>query len=332
LIKDILDLAKIGAGRLTLYISSVSVESACQASLRFIKQEATKKQLKVSFALKSNIKTFNADERRLKQILVNLLINAIKFTPNGGEVGLEVTREPSQESICFTVWDTGVGIAKEDIGDLFQPFVQLDGTFTRKHSGTGLGLSLVSRMVDMHGGSIRVESEPGKGSRFMVVLPLKASQLEAAEQNVSQEIFSQFTSDEVQNLQGVEEQTYESCRKKILIAEDQEANIEILSTYLGYKGYKVLVARNGKEAIAQSRSEHPDVVVMDIQMPEMDGLQAIRAIRADSRFDSVPVIALTALAMPGDRERCLAAGANEYLSKPVNLKQLELVIQGVLKE
>ncbi len=172
LIKDILDLAKIGAGKLSLYMTEVSVDSLCRASLRFIKQGAMKKQVQVSFAQNCDIASLKADERRLKQILVNLLSNAVKFTPGGGKIGLDVDGSQAQGWISFTVWDTGIGIAEENIDRLFQPFVQLDGTLARKHSGTGLGLSLVARMVEMHGGSVEVESESGQGSRFIVTMPI----------------------------------------------------------------------------------------------------------------------------------------------------------------
>ncbi len=173
LINDILDLSKIGAGKLELSITPVDVESVCQASLRLLNQAAHKKHLKVSTMFDSTITTIHADERRLKQVLVNLLSNAVKFTPKGGKIGLDVEGDPKKHVVHFTVWDTGIGIANKDIERLFQPFVQLDATLSRRYEGAGLGLSLVSRILDMHGGSVSVESEVGKGSRFTVSLPWK---------------------------------------------------------------------------------------------------------------------------------------------------------------
>jgi PAS domain S-box-containing protein len=171
LINDMLDLSKIEAGILELDIDLISAESICQAVLQSIKQVAQKKRLKVSFMFTTHVTTIRADKRRLKQILINLLSNAVKFTPEDGEIGLEVDGDTEQQMAHFTVWDTGIGIAQEDIKKLFQPFVQLDGSFSRKYGGAGLGLSLVYRMVEMHGGSVSVESDVGKGSRFTVSLP-----------------------------------------------------------------------------------------------------------------------------------------------------------------
>jgi signal transduction histidine kinase len=150
LINDILDLAKIDAGKMELEISSVVVDIFCQTCLRFINQAAYKKQLKISSTIDSQVDQIQADERRLKQILVNLLSNAVKFTPEAGAIGLEVSGDPTRQCVQFIVWDTGIGIAKEDIERLFRPFLQLDSGLSRKHSGTGLGLALVYRMVELH--------------------------------------------------------------------------------------------------------------------------------------------------------------------------------------
>ncbi len=185
LINDILDLSKIEAGKLELQMAPVMIEVVCQASLRFVNQMAQRKRLKVLTNLDSAVTTIQADERQLKQILINLLSNAVKFTPEGGSIGLEVTGtvEPRQAGdtkgfIHFTVWDNGIGIAPENLERLFQPFVQLDPAkrdLTRQYPGTGLGLALVRRLVNLHGGSISVESEIGKGSRFTISLPWQAN-------------------------------------------------------------------------------------------------------------------------------------------------------------
>jgi len=171
LINDILDLSKIGAGKLGLTITPVDVEAVCQASLRFLNQATRKKRLKVSTMFDSAVTTIRVDERRIKQVLVNLLSNAVKFTPEGGRIGLDVEGDPEEHVVRLTVWDTGIGIATEDVERLFQSFIQLDATLSRKYEGAGLGLSLVYHIVDMHGGSVSVESEVGKGSRFTVSLP-----------------------------------------------------------------------------------------------------------------------------------------------------------------
>jgi PAS domain S-box-containing protein len=465
LINDILDVSKIEAGKLKLELTPVSVEAVCQASLGLVKQTAHKKRLKVSSTVDSAITTIAADERRLKQILVNLLSNAVKFTPEGGEIGLEVIGDPDREVVHLTVWDTGVGIAQEDVGRLFRPFVQLDSSLSRQHPGTGLGLALVSRLAEMHGGGVSLESEVGQGSRFTVSLPWQgptaaveagketdraelgadlsafrralvvedsastASQLvrylaelglgtivhprgdeavgkalevepdviildvllpglsgwdvltQLKEEPATRDIpvlIASVVDEQSQGMalgaagylvkpisrdrleralinilrQGRKESKSQasipepggrmdpvSGQPLILLAEDNEDNINTVSDYLLAKGYRVIVARNGAEAIERAREERPDLILMDIQMPGMDGLEAIGRIRAEvdpstgikTSLADVPIIALTALAMPGDRDRCLAAGADEYLSKPVSLKGLVETIQTQLK-
>lgn len=172
MINNILELIEISTDGLPLQYNILDVELVCRASIKLIKQAASKKHLNVSLAFRNTI-TIHADECRLKQILVNLLNNAVKFTPEGGKIGLEVEADSEQQFISFCVWDTGIGIAKDDMARLFQPFTQLDSSLARQYEGTGLGLSLVYYLVNMHGGNISVKSEVGKGSRFTVSLPCK---------------------------------------------------------------------------------------------------------------------------------------------------------------
>jgi signal transduction histidine kinase len=171
LFNDILDLSKIRVGKLELIFTPVSVQSICQASLALVKQLAQPKRITAQIMGCHDVTTIRADELRLKQILINLLTNAVKFTPEGGTIGLEVKKDPEQHVIHFSVWDTGIGIAKEDVDRLFKPFVQLNNPIFRKYEGAGLGLSLADRLAKLHGGRIAVESEVGKGSRFTLLLP-----------------------------------------------------------------------------------------------------------------------------------------------------------------
>ncbi len=173
LITDLMDSSQIRTGELELHITPVSVELICQAGLRFLNQAARKKQLKVAFMCDSAVTTIHADEHRMKHVLVELLNNAVRFTPQGGTIGLDVEGNTEKRVVSFSVWDTGIGIAKEDLERLFQPFVHVDSSLSRGYEGAGIGLSLAHHIVAKHGGSIAVESEEGKGSRFTVSLPWK---------------------------------------------------------------------------------------------------------------------------------------------------------------
>ncbi len=319
LINDILDLSKIEAGRLELNVSQVSVSSLCDASLRMVKEQAQKKNLKTSLTIDPEVKIIMGDERRLKQSLVNLLSNAVKFTPEGHEVGVEVKGNNRNQTVTFTVWDEGIGMAPEELNLIFKPFVQLDSGLAREFSGTGLGLTLVAQMIRLHGGSVSVESKQEKGSRFSITLPWVDVEGTASAKKMPQETAAGAASEEKRS-------------EKILIVEDTESIIMLLTEYLRYRGYQILAARNGMEGVKLATQERPDLILMDVMMPIMDGVEATKQIRANKDLQSIPIIALTALAMAGDKERCLEAGMNDYLSKPVQMKDLEsLILKHILK-
>ena len=316
LINELLDLARIEAGHMKIDARpGVSVERVCQGSLRFVKEAAQKKRVSLSFDMDGSAATLECDERRLKQVLVNLLGNAVKFTPEGGAVGLEVAGDPAENVVRFTVWDTGIGIRKEDMDHLFQPFVQIDGGLARRHGGTGLGLALSRRMVELQGGRVLAGSEPGKGSRFTVVLPWTGGGPGPAATAPEPAPASDAGADPAIPAEGMEP-------RRVLLVEDNADLAAMLEDHLRGAGHQVLSTRSGAEGLEAALRERPEVILMDIEMPEMDGLEAIRRIRAEPGLERTPILALTALAMPGDRERCLAAGATDYLSKPLNLKSL----------
>lgn len=322
LINDILDVSKIEAGRLQLHLDQVFVKDVCESSLNFIKELALKKLIHVEFRNASSISSFYADPQRLKQILINLLTNAVKFTPERGGVTLNVSTDEDMDQILFSISDTGIGIARDDLKKLFTPFTQLDSSLSRQYTGTGLGLALVEKLTDLHGGSVQVESEFGKGSRFVITLPLHLHNLElvAGEDKAKERPGKQNATLQMPSLK----------ERTILLAEDNQVNSHMMVEYLEAQGYKVLTAMDGEEVLTITAEMTPDIILMDIQMPKMDGLEATRQLRMDSRFSSTPIIALTALAMPGDKERCLEAGVNEYLSKPVSLKMLVKVMEGLM--
>ena len=313
LINDLLDIAKIGAGKMDLDMSSANVEDACKSSMRFISGLASKKKISVSLTIDPSAATIHADQRRLKQILVNLLSNAVKFTNDGGHVALQTKGDRERNALDISIIDNGIGISTIDLERLFRPFTQLDSKLSRQYSGTGLGLSLVLRLTELHGGSVEVKSELGKGSCFTVSLPWNESKTELSHEH-SVKNRAKATSNDA------------TMGPLILIADDNEINLSTVCDYLLAHGFRVIQARNGLEAVQAVRNHNPELVLMDIQMPVMDGIDAIKSLRADRSFVSIPILALTSRAMIGDQDRCIEAGADEYLSKPVHLKQLVKII------
>ncbi|BAY98944.1 two-component hybrid sensor and regulator [Tolypothrix tenuis PCC 7101] len=334
-INDILDVSKIEAGHLELNISTVAILYLCESSVAFVRQQAQQKEIRLQTILASDYEYIAVDELRIRQLLINLLTNAIKFTPSGGRVTLDVHLEQevtnlesqsptTEEFLCFSVSDTGIGIPESFQNKLFQPFVQVDSKLNRRYQGTGLGLTLVKQIAELHGGSVSLSSEVGKGSCFTVRLPSSCLSTDISLPNPpSQSDIPAFSPTDISEPRG--------DKPLVLLAEDNEANVLSISYYLAAKGFRLLVAGNGEEAIAIAKTQHPDIILMDIQMPGVDGLEAIARIRQDSQLFHIPIIALTALAMPGDRERCLAAGANNYLAKPVKLQYLEISIRQLLQ-
>jgi CheY-like chemotaxis protein len=292
----------------------------------FIKQQALQKRIRLETKFAPDLTNAFVDERRIRQVLINLLSNAVKFTPKGGKITLTTSPLPQaddateQPYLRIAVLDTGIGIAPENINKLFQPFVQIDGALNRQYAGTGLGLALVKQIVELHGGRVGLTSELGVGSCFTIDLPYEPE----TETILASNRMPPTGQDDIASTVSEAPLT----APLVLLAEDNEANISTISSYLTAKGYRIISAKNGEEAIAMAYAESPDLILMDIQMPEVDGLTAIRQLRHDPNFGNIPIIALTALAMASDRERCLEAGANDYLSKPVRLKELTELIKG----
>jgi signal transduction histidine kinase/CheY-like chemotaxis protein len=333
LINDILDVSKISEGKLELEITKVSIDELCQSSLVFVKQHAIAKNIQITAYLPTNIDHILVDERRMCQILINLLNNAIKFTEKGGQVSLTVqvatpftNQNIASTHLSFAVRDTGIGIAQEDLNKLFQPFVQLDSNLNRKYTGTGLGLVLVKQIAELHQGFVKVESELNQGCCFTVTIPQPHLSLIAPQ--VTPLVIAATNHDQVPTDQQIVINHHTT--PVILLVEDNEVNVNTFSSYLTAKGYQITLAHNGHDAIAATRHFQPDLILMDIQMPDMDGITAIQHLRQQSDHKQVPIIALTARTLAGDREKCLAVGANEYLVKPVKLQKLHQKIQEYL--
>ncbi|MEA5480726.1 PAS domain S-box protein [Pseudanabaena galeata UHCC 0370] len=329
LINDILDLAKIEAGHIKLEPTPTAINHLCQSSMTFVKQQASQKNIQLDIKLQSNLPPLLIDERRIRQVLINLLNNAVKFTPKGGRVTLEskqltpniaTSDRPLQQYLQISITDTGIGISPENIQKLFQPFIQIDSALNRQYEGTGLGLALVKRIVELHGGKVGLTSEVNAGSCFTVELPY----------DVTSEVVLSNNPETTLLLNTPITKATKDQSPLILLVEDNEANIITISSYLEANGYQILLANNGKDAITLAKVHQPDLILMDIQMPVMDGIESTQKIRLDPKFVDTPIIAMTALAMSGDCDRCLAAGANKYLSKPMKLRQLEMTIQELL--
>jgi PAS domain S-box-containing protein len=344
LINDILDLAKIESGQAELSYSTVDVEALCQSTLRLVQPTAEKKRITLTATLDPAVKTMPADGRRLKQILLNLLSNAVKFTPDAGAIKLEICGQQTAEPVVqFVVSDTGVGIPQEAIVHLFQPFIQVDSSLSRQYDGTGLGLALVYRMVEMHGGTVTVDSEIGQGSRFTVTLPWRTTgELSPDSDDESLRVLlggndvaakadrAELTTSPATPTLGPARLAETRRLPLILLAEDNPITVKAVSDFLRYKGYQVETASNGAQALTMAQTLHPALILMDMQMPSMDGLEATRRLRADQMLAAIPVIAFTAMAMPNDQARCTAAGVDAYLSKPVSLSHLQSTIERFL--
>jgi signal transduction histidine kinase/CheY-like chemotaxis protein len=292
LINDLLDIAKIGAGKMDLDWTNSNLEDLCKSSMRFISGLASKKKISISLFTDPIASTIHADQRRLKQILVNLLSNAVKFTEAGGHISLQTRSNPERNAIEISVTDNGIGISNSDIERLFRPFTQLDSKLSRQYAGTGLGLSLVLRLAELHGGSVEVKSELGKGSCFTVSLPWSESK-------------SHFPQP-APGYKNLDISTDRVAAKGplILLVDDNEINLSTIGDYLRAQDFCVILARNGLEAIQVVRERKPQLVLMDIQLPVMDGIDAISILRADPTLKSLPILALTSRAMVGDLAPC----------------------------
>jgi CheY-like chemotaxis protein/anti-sigma regulatory factor (Ser/Thr protein kinase) len=322
IINDVLDFSKIEAGRLDLDPVEFDLREGIESAARLLALRAHEKGLELTCEVKPDTpRTVIGDAARLRQVIVNLLGNAIKFT-RSGEVTLMAGVEAmdgDRAILHFCVRDTGIGIAPEKQKTIFEAFTQADSSITRLFGGTGLGLTIASRLVGMLGGRIWVESEPGRGSSFHFTARFAVAPTS---------IPAPVPAPSYPEHNGID-RSATPARLNILIAEDNPTNQHLLRRILEKRGHAAVVACDGREALnALSRQEF-DLVLMDVQMPEMDGLQTTAVIREQERSSGrhQKIIALTAHAMKGDEERCLAAGMDGYLSKPIQIRQLAEVLE-----
>lgn len=321
LINDILDLAKVEAGKEDLNFATVGVGELCYYCLSVVREKAYEKGLKLITQVDPQVKFCMADERRLRQMLLNLLSNAIKFT-SIGEVSLIV--EKQSQGISFTVCDTGIGISPENICHLFQPFSQLDSQLNRRYEGTGLGLALTRRLARLHGGDLTVKSELGQGSKFSIYLPslpLRNPSYNHVNQYQTFDLHHNKQSEKAVNVGEMKQE------EAILIVEDDDKSAMLLQDYLQVLGYQVEHLANGKGFLERVRYLQPGLILLDVQLPgHLTGLDLLAMLRSQPDLQHIAVVMVTAMAMEGDRERCLAAGANDYISKPIGIAKLEAIL------
>ncbi|MDD1749952.1 MAG: PAS domain S-box protein, partial [Methanothrix sp.] len=315
-ISDILDFSKIEGGMLDMEKEPFDLQKSMEASVNMVSQAAARKGLLLGFKIEPDVPCrLLGDPTRLKQILINLLGNAVKFT-DAGEIFVSVSSQPKDEKyeIMFAVRDTGIGISKDRMSCLFQSFSQVDASTTRKYGGTGLGLAISKNLAELMGGRIWAESSPGKGSVFYFTIQAVASLDILSTEPAAEHVMLSSGKSVLQK------------KLRILLAEDNVVNQKVAIRMLERLGYKADIAANGCQVLGALQSHPYDVVLMDVQMPEMDGLEATRRIRLMPGSQPY-IIAMTAHAMKGDREDCLEAGMNDYVSKPVRIEELQIAIE-----
>lgn len=314
LINDILDLSKIEANQLEITKETVNIPDVCRSAIKLVKEKASDKNLQLQLDIDAKANALVADSLRLKQMLFNLLSNALKFTHKGA-VGLQVQQKGV--FIHFSVWDTGIGIAKEKQSQLFQPYVQISNVVAGRQEGTGLGLALTQKLAQLHGGWVEVQSTVNRGSKFTIVLPITAAvatsdQVQPQENQVST------------NTNSNSEAQVSTSQKiaTVMLVEDNFHNAKLMTTYLRKLGHQVIWVSSAVQMWKALQQTKPTIILMDVHLPDVDGLTLVQQLQAHEEYCQIPVIAQTAMAMKGDRETCLAAGAIDYISKPIDLPAL----------
>jgi signal transduction histidine kinase/CheY-like chemotaxis protein len=346
LINDILDLSKIEANQLEVQYETVNVPSLCQNVFALLKEKAASKSLKLHLDLDPNVTTLVADPLRLKQMLLNLLFNAMKFTSTG-TIGLQVKTDGL--FVYFTVWDTGRGISTEHQANLFRPYFQITST-TSRDEGTGLGLTVTQKLAELHGGRVEVESEVDRGSRFTIILPQKQvegdKKIEKDEELQEDNLTPQYanctpvatprasttresrpthwllTSNPPTDLTP----RFPTSNPNILLVEDNLPNGQMMQTYLERLAYQVTWVKNATELWEALEHPLPAVILMDIDLPDGNSLELVHLLRENQQYQDIPIVAQTAMAMKGDRETCIASGFNDYISKPIDLELLATIV------
>ncbi|CCH47666.1 response regulator [Pseudodesulfovibrio piezophilus] len=317
-INDILNIAQIEAGRLALHPQLFSIHDVMETIFKFFKHSSESKKISLSMKVESDVPEYLiGDEIRIRQILFNLVGNSVKFTDEGSihihAQVLPIQRTQGMIDVLFMISDSGIGIPSEKIAYVFESFTQVDGTYTRRYQGTGLGLGIVRSLVDYMNGSITVDSESGEGTTMYVSLQLALP-----------------SHDQKTQVEEEEEEIATTRKLSILVVEDDRVNQIAISRMLEKIGHQATCVGDGKKALATLVQAQFDCIFMDIQMPIMDGIEATKMIRNDKKLadvSTIPIVALTAHAMPEDRENFLRVGMNDYISKPVSFEQLAAALK-----
>jgi signal transduction histidine kinase/CheY-like chemotaxis protein len=308
LINDILDLSKVEAGRMELELGRFSLPEALENGLTMVRERASRHGIALNLEVDPAVDVIEADERKVKQVIFNLLSNAVKFTPEGGRVG--ITAELAGEEMRITVWDTGIGIVSEDQGRIFEEFQQVGGLDGQRREGTGLGLALAKRFVELHGGSLRVESAVRQGSRFTFTLPVRVTPPVEAASGVAKP----------------EAVRMEHERPLVLVVEDDPKAVELLRLYLEEIGCPVEVAWDGEEGFDKARKLHPHLITLDLLLPKIDGWDLLVRLKEEPETREIPVVIVSIVE---ERGKGFALGATDYLVKPVSREELVNVLQRV---
>ncbi len=321
LLSDILDISRIEAGRMQIVEAAFSLAEMKDSLFEIYEKSARDKGVELDFVIDPRLpETLTGDEARVRQILFNLAGNAVKFTETGSvllDASLLDRRENGAMRILFTVRDTGIGITDEQIGEIFKPFVQAERAYARRFQGAGLGLSIAKKLVKLLGGEMAVENNPGRGTAFYVSLPFFPAGENGAPPAPSPSPLTRVAPAGI----------------SVLLVEDDAISLLAAKRALEKLGYGVITAGNGREALAQLAGHDVDLIVMDVQMPIMDGIEATKIIRAATHLGAkaqVPIIAMTAYAMTGDRDAFLDAGMDGYVAKPAQADELKRVVEDAL--
>ena len=310
LINDILDLSKVEAGKMELQLTQVDLKALLDNSVLMIRERAMKHQIGLEMDVNEQLGAVEADERKVKQVVFNLLSNAAKFTPDGGTIGIQARRQDGGDA-QITIWDTGIGIEEHHRQKVFKEFSQIDSTYARKYAGTGLGLSLTKKFVELHGGRIWFESDgKDRGTRFHFTLP-------ACPPNTAP---GRWAGENFKALLAKADSLKREGRLRVLVVEDDERTAKHLAVLLSQSGYGVELAHDGEEALKKARQLRPDLITLDLLLPKKDGWDVLAELKADRATERIPVVIITG---SEDRLRGFAPGVTEYLLKPVSKDTLD---------